>query len=69
MSNVFATAAKVEHHPEVARVIELNAWKIKTWREYASWKRHARQWVALGWHLEQNRMWAAREGFTEVEGV
>lgn len=47
--NVFETAIAQERHPSVRRVMGMNAWKIKSWREYASWKRHARRWVAIDW--------------------
>ena len=62
--SVFATAAAQEKHPAVRRVLGLNAWKIRTWREYASWKKHAQQWVAIAWQEELGRI-AALNGFVE----
>ncbi len=63
-TSAFALAVEQEKHPAVRRVMELNAWKIKTWREYASWKKHATQWVAIAWGEELGRM-AALKGFVE----
>lgn len=48
-ANVFETAIANERHPSVRRVMGLNAWKITSWREYASWKKFARRWVAIDW--------------------
>jgi hypothetical protein len=64
--SVFAVAATQEAHPAVRRVMEMNAWKIDNWREYASWKKHAKQWVAMDWRQECHRM-AALAGFEVVE--
>ena len=61
----FAIAATQEAHPAVRRVMEMNAWKIKTWREYAGWKKHATRWVALDWRQECRRE-AALAGFEEA---
>lgn len=52
VTSVFAVAAAQEAHPAVRRVMEMNAWKIDSWREYASWKKHAQQWVAVDWRQE-----------------
>lgn len=65
-TNQFATAIAQEKHPAVRRVMGLNAWKIKTWREYASWKRHARNWVAIDWRQRQYEI-EAQAGFVEAE--
>lgn len=62
--SVFALAAEQEKHPAVRRILDLNAWKINSWKEYASWKRHARLWVAIEWREETNKR-AARK-FAEV---
>ena len=48
-ADILASAIHSERHPAVRRVLDLNAWKIKTWADYASWKRHARRFVRLGW--------------------
>lgn len=63
--SVFAVAARQEAHPAVRRVMDGNAWKIKTWREYAEWKKHATQWVAVDWRQECRRE-AALAGFEEA---
>jgi len=64
--SVFALAAGQEKHPAVRRVLSGNAWKIKTWREYASWKKHATRWVAIAWQEELGRI-AALKGFEEAD--
>jgi hypothetical protein len=61
----FQVAASNETHPAVRRVMELNAWKIKTWREYAEWKKHAAHWVAIDWRHECRRE-AVMAGFHEA---
>jgi hypothetical protein len=60
----FALAAEQEKHPAVRHILGLNAWKIKTWREYASWKKQATRWVAIAWQGELRR-YAALNGFVE----
>ena len=60
----FALAVEQEKHPAVRHILGLNAWKIKTWREYASWKKHAQRWVAIAWQGELRRI-AAMKGFVE----
>jgi hypothetical protein len=65
-TSVFAVAAAQETHPAVRRVMEGNAWKIDSWSEYASWKKHAKQWVSIDWHQHCGRM-AAIAGFEIVE--
>jgi hypothetical protein len=62
--SVFALAVEQEKHPAVRHVLGLNAWKSKTWREYASWKKHATRWVAIAWQGELGRI-AAMKGFEE----
>ena len=64
--SAFALAARQETHPAVRRVLDLNAWKINSWQEYASWKRHAAQWVAVSWR-EKTAKRAVSRGFAEVE--
>ena len=66
MESVFAIAARQEKHPAVRRILDNNAWKIDSWREYASWKKHAQQWVAIEWKRELGRI-AAMNGFEIVE--
>jgi len=61
----FEDAARQETHPAVRRVMELNAWKIKTWREYAQWKKHATKWVAIDWRHSCRRE-AVMTGFVEA---
>jgi hypothetical protein len=63
--NTFEIAINQIHHPAVRRVMELNAWKIQNWREYASWKKHANRWVAIEWRQECRRK-AAWAGFEIV---
>ena len=63
-TSAFALAVEQEKHPAVRHVLGLNAWKIKTWREYASWKKHATRWVAIAWQGELGRI-AAMKGFEE----
>jgi hypothetical protein len=47
--NKFQVAIDQESNPAVRRVLQLNCWKIKSWAEYASWKKHGRKWVAIDW--------------------
>lgn len=44
-----AAAIHSESHPEIRRVLALNAWKIRDWSDYASWKNHSKKWVAISW--------------------
>ena len=44
-ANWLAAAIHSERHPGVRRILALNAWKMHSWKEYASWKKHARHCV------------------------
>lgn len=44
-ATILNVAIAGEHHPQVRRILDLNSWKIKSWADYASWKRHARWFV------------------------
>ena len=46
---IVESAIRAEKHPEVRRVLHLNSWKIKSWDDYSSWKKHARPWVSVAW--------------------
>lgn len=47
--NQYDIAVEQIAHPAVRRVMRLNVWKIRSWQEYALWKRRARKWVAIEW--------------------
>jgi hypothetical protein len=49
MMNKFQMAIDQESNPAVRRVLQLNCWKIKSWEDYAGWKKHGRKWVAIDW--------------------
>ena len=53
--NKFQIAVDQEPNPAVRRVLQLNCWKIKTWQDYAAWKKHGHKWVAIDWH---SKKWA-----------
>lgn len=56
---MFKIAANVESHPAVREVLLLNMWKIKTWADYAGWKKHGRKWVSLDTQWKK-RGWKSR---------
>ena len=51
-ADLLAAAIHSEQHEAVRHVLYLNAWKIKNWSDYASWKKHGRRFVAAAWHLK-----------------
>ncbi len=51
-ADILAAAIHSEPHAAVRQVLDLNAWKIKTWQDYAAWKRHGQNWVAINWRAK-----------------
>ena len=47
--HTIASAIRAEKHEQVRRVLELNSWKIKSWADYRSWKKHGQRWVSVAW--------------------
>ncbi len=44
----FAAAAAQVRHPVVRFVLQGNLWKMRTWGDYAQWKRHGRWCLSRG---------------------
>lgn len=61
-----ATAIRAERHEQVRRVLDLNSWKIKSWADFASWKKHGRRLVAAAWRNKCRRA-IASAGFVEIQ--
>jgi hypothetical protein len=61
-----ASAIHAEPHEQVRRVLDLNAWKIKNWSDYASWKKHGQRWVSIAWR-NKCRLAVADAGFVEIQ--
>jgi hypothetical protein len=51
--NKFQIAINQESNPAVRRVLQLNCRKIKSWDDYAGWKKHARKWVSIDWQTNK----------------
>jgi hypothetical protein len=49
-ADYLASAIHAEKHEQVRHILNLNAWKIQNWADYASWKKHGRSFVKIAWH-------------------
>lgn len=59
-----ARAIRMVRHPVVRHCLEANAWKIKTWADFAEWKKVGRGMIPRAWNH-----WYGLKGYGRLAGT